>query len=99
MHAIKGLVAKKRSGSHKANFLKALKDDIKSMPIDRTSEYAALRQRPTLEKLKDIEDLRLLAQNKSLCKTFQILNWHISECRCVLLDIRDIYRSIFSKCF
>ena len=72
---------------------------MKSMPIDRTSEYAALRQRPTLKKLKDIEDLRLLAQIRVYGETFQILNWHISECRCVLLDIRDIYCSIFSKCF
>ena len=56
VHAIKGSVAKKRSGSHKANLLKVLRDDMKSMPIDRTSEYAALRQRPTLKKLKDIRD-------------------------------------------
>ena len=86
MHAIKGSVAKKKSGSHKANLLKVLRDDMnfmselpaaysdvlsigmlfmmKSMPIDRTSEYAAgsstSRQRPTLKKLKDIKDLRLL---------------------------------------
>ena len=39
VHAIKGSVAKKRRGSHKANLLKVLRDDMKSMPIDRTSVY------------------------------------------------------------
>ena len=79
VHAIKGSVAKKRSGSHKANLLKVLRDDMKSMPIDRTSEYAALRQRPTLKKLKDIEDLRLLAHNKSLWR--DIPNFKLAHIR------------------
>ena len=64
---------------------------MKSMPIDRTSEYVALRIRPTLKKLKDIiEDLRLLAHNKSLWRdipNFKLA--HISEYRCVQLDMRD----------
>ena len=57
-----------RSGSHKANLLKVLRDDMKSMPIDRTSEYAALRQRAkaNTEKAQSFEDFRLLAHNKSL---------------------------------
>ena len=79
VHAIKGSVAKKRRGSHKANLLKVLRDDMKSMPIDRTSEYAALRQRPTLNKLKDIEDLRLLAHNKSLWR--DIPNFKLAHIR------------------
>ena len=80
VHAVKGSVAKKRIKSYQANLLKVLRDDMKSMPIDmidRTSdsEYAALRQRPTLNKLKDIEDLRLLAHNmnRSLWRVFTIL--------------------------
>ena len=79
VHAIKGSVAKKRRGSHKANLLKVLRDDMKSMLIDRTSEYAALRQRPTLNKLKDIEDLRLLAHNKSLWR--DIPNFKLAHIR------------------
>ena len=60
---------------------------MKSMPIDRTSEYAALRQRAkaNTEKAQSFEDFRLLAHGE----TFQNFNWHISEYRCVLLDIRD----------
>lgn len=54
-------------------------DDMKSMPIDRTSEYAALRKRPTLRTLKDIDNLRTLAHNKSLWR--DIPNFKLAHIR------------------
>ena len=89
VHAIKGSVAKKRIGSHKANLLKALRDDMKSMPIDRSSEYEALRQRPTLKKLKDIEGLRLLAHNASLWR--DIPNFKLAHIR---MSVRPVGHTI-----
>ena len=90
VHAIKGSRAlEKRSGSHKVNLL-VLRYDMKSMTIDRISKYSPLRQRPTLRKLNDIEDLRFLAHNKSLWRDIpncKLAHKHISECRCVQLDI------------
>ena len=65
--AIEGAKTHKgRIGRHKINLLKQLRDDLKSMPIDRTSEYAALRQRPTLRRVEDIVNLRMLALNRQL---------------------------------
>ena len=65
--AIEGAKSHKgRIGRHKINLLKQLRDDLKSMPIDRTSEYAALRQRPTLRRVEDIVNLRMLALNRQL---------------------------------
>jgi len=77
--AIQGCDAQKRSGSHKVNLLKVLREDMKSMPIDRTSEYAALRKRPTLRTLKDIDNLRTLAHNKSLWR--DIPNFKLAHIR------------------
>ena len=59
-------IHKGRRGCHKINLLKLLRNDLSSLPVDRTSEYAALRQRPKLRDLNDIENLRALAHNKVL---------------------------------
>ena len=56
---------KGRVGSHKTNLLKILRADLEQLPVDRTSEYLALRKRPTLRSLEDVENLRTLAQNRT----------------------------------
>ena len=67
--AVEGSKAHKgRVGSHKTNLLKILRADLEQLPVDRTSEYLALRRRPTLKSLDDVENLRMLAQNRTLWK-------------------------------
>ena len=56
---------KGRRGCHKINLLKLLRNDLSSLPIDPDSKFIALHKRPTLKNLDDIENLRVLAKNRS----------------------------------
>ena len=56
---------KGRRGCHKTNLLGLLRKDCARMPVDQKSEYLALRKRPTLTTLDDVENLRTLAHNRS----------------------------------
>ena len=51
---------KGRVGSHKTNLLKILRADLEQSPVDRTSEYLALKKKLTLGGLEDVENLRML---------------------------------------
>ena len=69
---------KGRVGSHKTNLLKILRADLEQSPVDRTSEYIALRKRPTLGSLEDVKNLHTLAQNRrtercgEICLEFEV---------------------------
>ena len=65
--AVDGSKAHKgRVSSHKTNLLKILRADLEQLLVDRTSEYLALKKRPTLGSLEDVENLRMLAKNRTL---------------------------------
>jgi len=55
-----------RRGRHKTNLLGLIRKDVESMPVDRTSQYLVLRKKSKLKSLDDLENLRTLAQNRSL---------------------------------